>query len=147
MLFLSEVVIIQSSFKKNRMRVTRLFLLCLAISISHPNSLTSSCWILSKGFEARTKTHYEPRLTNNEVWERSPANLSKDGVFVVKFICTTQSKEELAAIIMRPSVRHGNQSSSIKAQSWVEFILHIKKEQQLGNNFNWLMFIQWIACT
>lgn len=44
-------------------------------------------------------------------------NLSKDGVFIIEFICTTQSKEELATIVVRPSICHGHQPSPIKAQS------------------------------
>lgn len=50
-------------------------------------------------------------------------DLSKDGVLIVKFICSTQSKEKLAAIIMWTSICHGNQSSPIKTQPRVKFIL------------------------
>lgn len=58
------------------------------------------------------------------------ADLSKDCVLVIKFICTTQRKEKLTSIIMGPSICHSNKSSSIKSQSWVELILAKTEEKR-----------------
>ena len=49
--------------------------------------------------------------------------LPKYGVLVVELIGSTQREKELAAVIVRASVRHGNQPSSVKAQSGMELIL------------------------
>lgn len=49
--------------------------------------------------------------------------LAEYGVFIVELICTSQGEEKLTAIIMRPSICHGDQTSPIEAQSGVKFIL------------------------
>lgn len=58
------------------------------------------------------------------------ADLSKDCVLIVKFICTTQCKEKLTSVIVGPSICHSNKSSSIKSQSRVELILAKTKEKR-----------------
>lgn len=50
-------------------------------------------------------------------------HLAEYGVFIVELICTSQREEKLTAVIMWASVRHGNQTSPIEAQSGVKFIL------------------------
>lgn len=52
-------------------------------------------------------------------------HLAKYGVFIVELICSSQGEEKLTSIIVWPSICHGNQTSSIEAQSSVEFILNV----------------------
>lgn len=55
-----------------------------------------------------------------------PVYLAQYGVFIVELIRTSQGEEKLATVIIWPSIRHGNQSSPIKAQSGVKLILKEK---------------------
>lgn len=59
------------------------------------------------------------------VQHKSDNDLCKYGVFVVKLISASQSEEELAAIIMRSGVGHGNQTSTVEAQPGVKLILWV----------------------
>lgn len=89
-----------------------------------------------------TKTAFEYRETFSSFCQTQTGtlvcvtDLSKDCVLVIKFICTTQSKEKLTPVIMGPSICHSNKSSSIKSQSWVELILAKTEEKR-----TWITYV------
>lgn len=44
-------------------------------------------------------------------------------MFVVELVCSSQREEELAAVVVGSSVRHGDQTSAVEAQPGVKLIL------------------------
>ncbi len=52
--------------------------------------------------------------------------LTKEGVFLVQFICSAKSDEELATVIIRLSICHSNQATATELESRVKFILRME---------------------
>ncbi len=48
---------------------------------------------------------------------------TKEGVLFYQLICSTKSKEKLAAIVVRTTICHGNQTTPVELESRMELIL------------------------
>ena len=63
--------------------------------------------------------------------------LAKYGMLRVEVIASVESEKELTAIVIRASIRHGNQATAIELETLMEFILaaHTQQENRIADTF------------